>query len=122
MMVWAETFTEQPAPPHRGRKARLAGQGHRRFPWAATPSSPLATNIERARRSGVTAIVQPGGSIRDQQVIDTCKPLRYCHGLLRHPACSITKNRTCLRRFFVAGSCAVKGVQYEDSRCWRRRA
>ena len=24
------------------------------------------------RRSGVTAIVQPGGSIRDQQVIDTC--------------------------------------------------
>ena len=29
-------------------------------------------NIERARRSGVTAIVQPGGSIRDAQVIDTC--------------------------------------------------
>ena len=23
-------------------------------------------------RSGVTAIVEPGGSIRDQQVIDTC--------------------------------------------------
>ena len=25
-----------------------------------------------ARRSGVTAIVQPGGSIRDDQVIATC--------------------------------------------------
>ncbi|MBS1313570.1 MAG: phosphoribosylaminoimidazolecarboxamide formyltransferase, partial [Subdoligranulum sp.] len=24
------------------------------------------------RRSGVTAIVKPGGSIRDAQVIDTC--------------------------------------------------
>ena len=33
---------------------------------------PFSDNIERARRSGVTAIVQPGGSIRDQQVIDTC--------------------------------------------------
>ena len=33
---------------------------------------PFGDNIERARRSGVTAIVQPGGSIRDAQVIDTC--------------------------------------------------
>ena len=33
---------------------------------------PVCDNNERARRSGVTAIVQPGGSIRDQQVIDTC--------------------------------------------------
>jgi len=33
---------------------------------------PFGDNIERARRSGVNAIVQPGGSIRDQQVIDTC--------------------------------------------------
>ena len=32
----------------------------------------IGDTIERARRSGVTAIVQPGGSIRDQQVIDTC--------------------------------------------------
>ena len=34
---------------------------------------PFGDNIERARRSGVTAIVQPGGSIRDQQDIDTSK-------------------------------------------------
>lgn len=33
---------------------------------------PFGDNIERARRSGVEAIVEPGGSIRDQQVIDTC--------------------------------------------------
>ena len=36
------------------------------------PSSPCGDNTGRPRRSGVTAIVQPGGSIRDQQVIDTC--------------------------------------------------
>ena len=33
---------------------------------------PFGDNIERARRSGVTAVVEAGGSIRDQQVIDTC--------------------------------------------------
>ena len=33
---------------------------------------PFGDLIERARRSGVTAIVQPGGSIRDDQVIATC--------------------------------------------------
>ena len=69
--VWAETFTEQPAP--------LTGEEKRAWLDAVTGVSlgsdaffPFGDNIERARRSGVTAIVQPGGSIRDAQVIDTC--------------------------------------------------
>lgn len=33
---------------------------------------PFGDNIERARRSGVTYIAEPGGSIRDGNVIDTC--------------------------------------------------
>lgn len=33
---------------------------------------PFGDNIERAHKSGVTAIVQPGGSIRDDNVIATC--------------------------------------------------
>lgn len=33
---------------------------------------PFDDNIERARKSGVKYIVQPGGSIRDQEVIDCC--------------------------------------------------
>ena len=33
---------------------------------------PFGDNIERAHRSGVTAIAEPGGSIRDDQVIETC--------------------------------------------------
>ena len=69
--VWAETFTEQPAP--------LTAAEKRAWLDAVTGVSlgsdaffPFGDNIERARRSGVTAIVQPGGSIRDGQVIETC--------------------------------------------------
>ncbi|MEE0548201.1 MAG: bifunctional phosphoribosylaminoimidazolecarboxamide formyltransferase/IMP cyclohydrolase, partial [Peptococcaceae bacterium] len=33
---------------------------------------PFADNIEVAAKAGITAIIQPGGSIRDQEVIDAC--------------------------------------------------
>ena len=33
---------------------------------------PFDDNIERASRSGVSYIAEPGGSIRDDAVIDTC--------------------------------------------------
>jgi len=33
---------------------------------------PFGDNVERARKSGVEYIAQPGGSIRDDNVIDTC--------------------------------------------------
>ena len=33
---------------------------------------PFGDNVERAHRSGVSYIAQPGGSIRDDHVIDTC--------------------------------------------------
>ena len=33
---------------------------------------PFGDNIERAHKSGVTFIAQPGGSVRDDNVIDTC--------------------------------------------------
>lgn len=42
----------------------------------AVPASdaffPFADNIEVAAAAGITAIIQPGGSIRDQEVIDAC--------------------------------------------------
>ena len=69
--VWAETFTCQPEPlTAEEKKAYLS-----KVTGVCLGSDaffPFGDNIERARRSGVTAIVQPGGSIRDQQVIDTC--------------------------------------------------
>ncbi|HIX16795.1 MAG TPA: phosphoribosylaminoimidazolecarboxamide formyltransferase [Candidatus Gemmiger faecavium] len=69
--MWAETFTTQPEP--------LTAEEKRAWLDKVTGVSlgsdaffPFGDNIERARRSGVTAIVQPGGSIRDSQVIETC--------------------------------------------------
>ena len=69
--VWAETFTEQPAPlTAEEKKAYLATVTG--VSLGSDAFFPFGDNIERARRSGVTAIVQPGGSIRDDQVIATC--------------------------------------------------
>ena len=33
---------------------------------------PFADNIERARKSGVSYVAEPGGSIRDDEVIEAC--------------------------------------------------
>ena len=33
---------------------------------------PFSDNIERAKKSGVAYIAEPGGSIRDDAVIDCC--------------------------------------------------
>ncbi len=69
--VWAQTFTSKPEPfTAEEKKAYLAA-----FTGVCLGSDaffPFGDNIERAHRSGVTAIVQPGGSIRDAQVIETC--------------------------------------------------
>ncbi len=69
--VWAETFTVRPEPLTAEEKkewlSKVTGVA-----LGSDAFFPFGDNIERARRSGVTAIVQPGGSIRDQQVIDTC--------------------------------------------------
>ena len=68
---WQLTFTRQPEPLTREEKAE----------WLSHVTGvclgsdaffPFGDNLERARRSGVTAIVEPGGSIRDDQVIATC--------------------------------------------------
>ena len=69
--VWAETFTEQPSPLTAEEKKAWLSKVHG-VSLGSDAFFPFGDNIERARRSGVDAIVQPGGSIRDQQVIDTC--------------------------------------------------
>ena len=69
--VWAETFTVQPAPlTAEEKKAWLSKVTN--VALGSDAFFPFGDNIERARRSGVTAIVQPNGSIRDDQVIATC--------------------------------------------------
>lgn len=69
--VWAATFTQQPAPLTDAEKREYLAQvtgvclGSDAF-------FPFGDNIERAHRSGVTAIVEAGGSIRDDEVIAAC--------------------------------------------------
>ena len=67
---WQRVFTSRPEPLTREERAE----------WIATQSGvtvgsdaffPFGDNVERARKSGVAYIVQPGGSIRDDNVIET---------------------------------------------------
>jgi len=69
--IWENFFTEKPEPLTREEKRAWLDQ----LTDVALGSDaffPFGDNIERAHRSGVTCIAQPGGSIRDDNVIDTC--------------------------------------------------
>ena len=68
--VWQETFAEKPEPLTKEEKrdwiAQLEG-----VTVGSDAFFPFGDNVERARKSGAQYIVQPGGSIRDDQVIAT---------------------------------------------------
>ena len=69
--VWQNTFKTRPEPLTREEKKAWLSK----FSDVSLGSDaffPFDDNIERARRSGVSYIVQPGGSIRDDIVIDCC--------------------------------------------------
>ena len=72
--VWESLFTRRPEPFTREeRKAYLA-----EISGVALGSDaffPFSDNIIRARRSGATYIAQPGGSVRDPEVIEVCDEL-----------------------------------------------
>ena len=69
--IWEQFFTVKPEPlTKEEKKAWLAT-----FEGVALGSDaffPFGDNIERAKRSGVQYIAQPGGSIRDDNVIEAC--------------------------------------------------
>ena len=69
--VWQNFFTVRPEPlTAEEKKAYLAGV--RGVSLGSDAFFPFGDNIERAHRSGVSYVAQPGGSIRDDHVIDTC--------------------------------------------------
>ena len=68
---WQKFFTEKPAPFTREEK-RAYLDGITGVSLGSDAFFPFGDNIERARRSGVSYVAQPGGSIRDDQVIETC--------------------------------------------------
>lgn len=69
--VWQTLFSEKPEPLTREEKrdylSKIDGVS-----LASDAFFPFGDNIERAHKSGVKYVAQPGGSIRDDNVIDTC--------------------------------------------------
>lgn len=69
--TWQRYFTEKPPVFTREeKKAWLAGNTG--VTLGSDAFFPFGDNIERAHKSGVQYVAQPGGSIRDDNVIDTC--------------------------------------------------
>lgn len=69
--IWQTLFTEKPEPFTRQEQkeylSKISGVA-----LGSDAFFPFGDNVERAARSGVSYIAQPGGSIRDDNVIETC--------------------------------------------------
>jgi len=68
---WQKYFTERPEP-LTDKEAREYLDSITGVCLGSDAFFPFGDNIERAKRSGVSYIAEPGGSIRDDVVIDTC--------------------------------------------------
>ena len=64
-------FTERPAPLTEARKKEWLA-GNIDVTLGSDAFLPFSDNVERAFKSGVKYIAQPGGSIRDDAVIECC--------------------------------------------------
>ncbi|MBE6733922.1 MAG: phosphoribosylaminoimidazolecarboxamide formyltransferase [Ruminococcaceae bacterium] len=69
--IWEQFFTEKPAEFTKAEK-RAYLDSITGVALGSDAFFPFGDNIDRAKRSGVSYIAEPGGSIRDQIVIDTC--------------------------------------------------
>ena len=69
--VWQRYFTRRPEP-LTDAEARAYLDSITGVALASDAFFPFGDNIERAKRSGVSYIAEPGGSIRDSQVIEVC--------------------------------------------------
>ncbi len=69
--TWQMFFTEKPEPMTREEKKAWIAK-NTDVSLGSDAFFPFGDNIERAHRSGVKYIAQAGGSVRDDNVIDTC--------------------------------------------------
>jgi AICAR transformylase/IMP cyclohydrolase PurH len=69
--IWQLYFTEQPEPLTEA-EAREYLSKIDNVALGSDAFFPFSDNIERAKRSGVRYVAEPGGSIRDDAVIDCC--------------------------------------------------
>ncbi len=68
---WQNYFTECPEPLTAAEKKEYL-DSIKGVALGSDAFFPFGDNIERARRSGVSYVAEPGGSIRDENVIETC--------------------------------------------------
>ena len=69
--VWQQFFTEKPEPLTREEKKEWIAK-NTNVCLGSDAFFPFGDNIERAHKSGVQYIAQAGGSVRDDNVIETC--------------------------------------------------
>ena len=69
--MWEKTFTEKPEVFTKEEKRAWLDQ-MTDVTLGSDAFFPFSDNIERAHKSGVKYIAQPGGSVRDDAVIETC--------------------------------------------------
>lgn len=69
--AWQQFFTEQPQPLTTAEKKEWLAKADG-VALGSDAFFPFGDNIERARKSGVSYIAQAGGSVRDDNVIETC--------------------------------------------------
>lgn len=69
--AWQQFFTEQPSVFTKEEKRAWLDQMDN-VALGSDAFFPFGDNIERAHKSGVKFIAQPGGSVRDDNVIETC--------------------------------------------------
>lgn len=69
--VWETLFTEKPEP-FTKKEQRAYLDTITGVALGSDAFFPFGDNIERAKKSGVSYIAEPGGSVRDDQVIETC--------------------------------------------------
>ncbi|MEE0943916.1 MAG: phosphoribosylaminoimidazolecarboxamide formyltransferase [Clostridia bacterium] len=69
--VWQTIFTEKPEPFTKTEQKEWLAK-NTNVALGSDAFFPFGDNIERAKKSGVKYIAQPGGSIRDDNVIETC--------------------------------------------------
>ena len=69
--IWQKYFLEQPKPLEKAEiREFLNSQNH--VALASDAFFPFGDNIERAYKSGVKYVAEPGGSLRDAEVIEAC--------------------------------------------------
>ena len=69
--AWQQFFTEQPEALSREEKKEWIAKNNK-VALGSDAFFPFGDNIERAHKSGVEFIAQAGGSVRDDNVIETC--------------------------------------------------